>query len=255
LGYDAADFLNFMTAHHQDQDTAPDVREKGRDEQGEVTALDRRLYVQLLAFGACADPAPLTGELEASGLAGALYADMCDPRGVALVVAHEDAGFFTGALRSYLNASRFARLPLKPEYTMTGRTYTLGHEHDLEHVLITRPLQRICNPEWPWAVWYPLRRSGSFEVQAPEDRRSMLMEHGRIGAAYGEADLARDIRLACHGLDKNDNEFVVGLVGRDLHPLSAVVQAMRRTRQTAQHMEKMGPFFVGRAVWQSALED
>jgi hypothetical protein len=26
---------------------------------------------------------------------------------------------------------------------------------------------------------------------------------------------------------------------------------MRRTRQTSEFMEKMGPFFVGRALWQS----
>jgi len=33
--------------------------------------------------------------------------------------------------------------------------------------------------------------------------------------AYGSADLAHDIRLACHGLDKGDSDFVVGLIGKD----------------------------------------
>ena len=64
------------------------------------------------------------------------------------------------------------------------------------------------------------------------------------------ADLAHDIRLACHGLDVHDNDFVVGLVGKDLHPLSAVVQAMRKTQQTSLYLDRLGPFFVGRAVWQ-----
>ncbi len=36
------------------------------------------------------------------------------------------------------------------------------------------------------------------------------MEHGGIGHAYGRAGYGTDIRLACHGLDKNDNDFVVG---------------------------------------------
>jgi hypothetical protein len=30
------------------------------------------------------------------------------------------------------------------------------------------------------------------------------------------------------------------------------VQAMRQTRQTAEFMDKMGPFFVGRAVFRNA---
>ena len=74
-----------------------------------------------------------------------------------------------------------------------------------------------------------------------------------LGRAYGDADLAHDIRLACHGLDVNDNDFVIGLVGRDLHALSHLVQAMRRTIQTSQYLETLGPFFVGHAVWQSPL--
>jgi chlorite dismutase len=41
-------------------------------------------------------------------------------------------------------------------------------------------------------------------------------------------------------------------VGRDLHPLSHLVQAMRRTAQTSQYIESLGPFFVGHVLWQSA---
>ena len=61
-----------------------------------------------------------------------------------------------------------------------------------------------------------------------------------------------NVRLACHGIDTNDNEFVIGLVGKELHPLSHLVQRMRRTRQTSEFMQQMGPFFVGRALWRSA---
>ena len=79
----------------------------------------------------------------------------------------------------------------------------------------------------------------------PREQAAILREHGTIGRAYGEQDLAHDIRLACHGLDAHDNEFVIGLVGKELHPLSHVVQAMRKTRQTAEFIAQMGPFFVG----------
>jgi len=81
----------------------------------------------------------------------------------------------------------------------------------------------------------------------------ILREHGKIGHAFGDADYAHDVRLACFGLDKNDNDFVIGLIGSELYPLSACVQAMRKTKQTSQYIQQMGPFFVGKAVWQSRL--
>ena len=81
----------------------------------------------------------------------------------------------------------------------------------------------------------------------------MLREHGGIGLSFGAAELAHDIRLACHGLDKNDNDFVIGLLGKKLYPLSALTERMRATVQTAQYIESMGPFFVGKAVWKSPL--
>ena len=42
--------------------------------------------------------------------------------------------------------------------------------------------------------------------------------------------------------------ILIGLIGKDLHPLSHVVQAMRKTRQTREFIVQMGPFFVGRVV-------
>ena len=70
--------------------------------------------------------------------------------------------------------------------------------------------------------------------------------------AYGAQDIAHDIRLACHGIDAEDNEFVIGLVGKELHPLSHLVQTMRKTRQTSEFITQMGPFFVGHAAQRSA---
>ena len=40
---------------------------------------------------------------------------------------------------------------------------------------------------------------------------------------------------------------------KELFPLSAIVQTMRKTQQTSLYLERLGPFFVGRAVWQSPL--
>jgi chlorite dismutase len=112
----------------------------------------------------------------------------------------------------------------------------------------------VLNADWPWAVWYPLRRSGAFERLEDREKGGILREHAEIGKAYGQQDLAHDVRLACHGLDERDNEFVIGLIGKELHPLSHVVQAMRKTRQTAEFISQMGPFFVGHAAWRSAAQ-
>ena len=125
-------------------------------------------------------------------------------------------------------------------------------EPDLPDVLLERPRRTVLNKDWRWGVWYPLRRNGQFSNLSAEEQRVILAEHGAIGRSFGAGDLAHDVRLACHGLDKNDNDFVVGLVGKELFPLSAIVQAMRKTQQTSLYLERLGPFFVGRALWQSA---
>jgi chlorite dismutase len=77
-------------------------------------------------------------------------------------------------------------------------------------------------------VYYPLRRSGRFAQLPADEQRVILAEHGAIGMSFGAGDYAHDIRLACHGLDKDDNDFVIGLIGKELFPLSAIVQTMRK---------------------------
>ncbi len=229
---------------------APDLREKGGPKNGQPQVADRRLFMQLLAFTGCADSRLLVPKLETAGAGGVLYEDLNDPRGVALLTWSESPDFFVQTLRPLLNDEPFAALCLREQFTMFGRTYAIGYEPDLTDWLIEHPQRVALDAAWPWAVWYPLRRKGSFEQLDEREQRAILGEHGRIGRAFGAADLVRDIRLASFGLDRNDNDFVIGLVGRELHPLSAVVQAMRKTTQTSLHLERLGPFFIGRAVWQ-----
>ena len=234
-----------------DGDGNVDVAEHGRSVEGEPTSLDRRLFMQLHAFGGAADTAPLVGALTAAGVEGVLYEDVNDPSGVALLTLAEDPEAFVTDLRGFLKRPPFAGLVPKPELTMLGRTYAVGHEQDLEETLVRRPRRRVLDPELRWAIWYPLRRSGSFERLPRKEQNAILMEHGGVGTAFGRAGLGHDVRLACHGLDKEDSDFVVGLLGPELHPLSIIVQRMRKTRQTSLHLERLGPFFVGRVAWQS----
>ncbi|MGH9486151.1 MAG: chlorite dismutase family protein [Terriglobales bacterium] len=228
----------------------PDLREKGGGRGGVQQLSERRLFMQLLAFGACTASAGLVRALAASAWEGVLYEDVNDPSGIALLTWSVDPAFFVTELRAWLQAPPFGGLRFKPRYTMLGRTYGLGHEPDLEDVLLDRPRRTVTEGAHPWAVWYPLRRAGAFSELALEEQTAILREHGAIGHAFGTAGYAQDIRLACTGLDQNDNDFVIGLAGAELHPLAACVQAMRKTRQTSSFIQRMGPFLVGHAVWQ-----
>ncbi len=232
---------------NQQTDIAIDVQERGANKQTSA----RRLFMQFQAFGGCSESKPLVEALENGQIEGVLYHGVDDPRGVGILAMSEDPRFFATRLRELLNSGPFAALHHKPDFAMLGRTYSSGYEADLEDWLLRRPRRTVLNPAWPWAIWYPLRRAGAFARLSPQEQGAILKEHGTVGRAYGDAGLAHDIRLACHGLDVHDNDFVIGLIGPDLHPLSHLVQSMRKTAQTSQYIQTLGPFFVGHVVWQS----
>jgi len=224
-----------------------DVAERGANGQ----TSSRRLFMQLQVYGGCPEPKALAAALERSQIEAVLYADLGDPRGVGVLTFAEDPAVLATRVREVLAAEPFGTLTPKPALTMIGRSYASGFEPDLEDWLLRRPRRTVLNPAWPWAVWYPLRRTGAFARLSAQEQGAILREHGTIGRAYGDADLAHDIRLACHGLDQHDNDFLIGLVGRELQPLSHLVQTMRRTAQTSEYMASLGPFFVGHVLWQS----
>jgi chlorite dismutase len=180
-----------------------------------------------------------------------LYLDVADPQGIGLLVMSEDPEHFVTTVRALLNEPPFERYTHKPEFDMLGRTYSIGYEPDLEETLLKRPRAKTTDPKFQWAVWYPLQRKKVFQTLPAAKQRQILAEHGSLAKRYGYAGVAADIRLACHGIDKNDNDFVIGLLGPALYPLSHVVQEMRKTEQTSQYLDSLGPFFVGRVAWQS----
>jgi chlorite dismutase len=234
-----------------------DVSERGAPRDGQPQLMNRRLFMQLLVFECSPDKEPtelsaaMSGVLHSEGVGAVVYEDVNHPRGIGLLTWSEDPTAFVRAVRPAIHRAGARVLRLRPELTMLGRTYSTGYESDLEHWLIRRPPETVLNDAWPWAIWYPLRRSGAFARLEGREQGDILREHATIGRAYGAQDLAHDVRLACHGLDTHDNEFVIGLVGPQLHPLSHIVQAMRRTRQTSEFIMQMGPFFVGRASFRS----
>ena len=229
----------------------PDLSEKGGLRGGEPQRSDERLYLQLFAFGGCSRTADVVRQLSDANIEAVVYEDLNDPRGIALLTLSRDPNTFVDRVRPLINSGPLSTLTLRPEFTLFGRTYSLGYEPDLDAALFERPRRTVLNPAWPWAVWYPLRRNGRFAQLPAEEQRTILAEHGELGMRFGAADYVHDVRLACHGLDRDDNDFVIGLIGKDLFPLSALVQAMRKTQQTSLYLDRLGPFFVGRAVWQT----
>jgi hypothetical protein len=231
----------------------PDISEKGGLKGGQPQRSDERLFMQLMAFTGCSDSQAVIEQLRRASFDSVLYEDVNDPRGVGLLTLSRDPNTFIDHVRPVLNTGPLASLTFRADFTMFGRTYALGYEPDLHSALFDRPRGTVLNPAWPWSVWYPLRRNGRFAQLSAEEQRNILAEHGEIGMRFGAADYVHDVRLACHGLDRDDNDFVIGLIGKDLFPLSAIVQTMRKTQQTALYLDRLGPFFVGRAIWQSPL--
>ena len=227
-----------------------ELAEKGR-RNGQEISLDRRLFMKFTAFGRCFDPHAAVAALREDGARGAVYLDANDPQGIGVMVAAEDPEYFVTNLRSVFSHRPFADFVHKTDFDMLGRTYSIGYEPDLEDTLLKRPMNKMLDAKNVWAVWYPLQRAKKFYTLPPEHQRKILAEHGTLAHRYGAGGQVNDVRLACHGLDKDDNDFIVGLLGPKLHPLSAVVQEMRKTEQTSQYLDSLGPFFVGKVAWQS----
>jgi len=238
---------------NKDNEDTIDISEKGRAKDGTILSSDKRLFIQFLAFRGNVNKDELITSLRSFGLDGALYADLNDPNGYGLAVMSVDPDYFVTELRNLLVNAPFSKYMQKDELTMFGRTYSFGYESDLDQTLINGPRKKILNEELKWVIWYPLRRSKGFEMLSDDEQRSILGEHGKIGFKFGKAGFATDIRLACHGLDKYDNDFVIGVLGKELYPLSAVIQTMRKTKQTAMYLDSLGPFFIGKKIWQSEL--
>jgi Chlorite dismutase len=234
-----------------------DVNDYGGKKDGERQKQNRRLFMQLLVFdvpkgdNAAGTAAILAGLLEEHKIGGVIYADTVAPRGLGLLTWSEDPTHFIKGVRPLFGHAKLLHVDHRHDFAMLGRAYSTGHEPDLAYVLLKRPIDNVMNPDYSWHVWYPLRRKGEFAKLEGIDQSHILREHASLGMAYGAQELAHDIRLACHGLDAGDNEFLIGLVGKDLHPLSHLIQAMRKTRQTSEFIEKMGPFLIGHVLHRS----
>src|SRR5262245_37671125 len=100
-----------------------DVRERGNDANGQPITLDRRLFMQLLAFSCRPehDPSAVVAELGhglvRAGISAVVYEDVNHPRGLALLSFSESPEDFVTKVRPLLAGLTKDRLELRPELT------------------------------------------------------------------------------------------------------------------------------------------
>ncbi len=164
-----------------------DLRESGKPIEGKPQTLDSRLYMQLHVFDGCADPTDLVAAAEGSGLEYVIYSDLSNPTGIGFLTMSESPDAFVAESRQFLNSEPFASLELVLDLTMTGRTYATGFDPDLQDMLLSKPRRNTRSDQWPWAVWYPLRRKSEFGLLPEEETRKILSTH----VAFCYTDLLR----------------------------------------------------------------
>ncbi len=162
-----------------------DVNEYGGKKEGVKQSTNRRLFMQLLVFrvpsGAPdAIGAELVKTLRARKIPGVVYADTMDPRGLALLSWGDDPARFVRDVRPLFGEALLASVELRHDFAMLGRTYSTGHEPELEWSLLRRPIENVTNEAYRWHVWYPLRRKGAFAKLEPIDQSHILREHASM---------------------------------------------------------------------------
>jgi len=232
----------------------PELLEKG---YGGATS-NRRLFFQLRVFDAPdakqAQEAMtrLKSELKRVFDGWVIYKDACSSHSFGLLIWTESPEDLALKLPSVIAIS--GHVVERQGWTMLGRNYANGHERDLEDFLLKKPVRSVLDEEEPWAIWYPMRRKGLFYLQPGANQCEMLLHHAAIGKSYADVGAARDVRLKCYGIDEKDNEFVIGLIGKELSSLSRIVEDLRKTQHTSTFMKTLGPFFVGFRAYSSTTE-
>ncbi len=113
-----------------------DIREKGAPLNGVPQTSEKRLYGQLQVFTGCRDLKSTEDAFSRSGLEGVIYSNVNDPYGIGVLIFTENPGDFVGKVRNLYTSKPFTELTHQSEMTMIGRSYSTGHEPDLEDWLL-----------------------------------------------------------------------------------------------------------------------
>lgn len=100
-----------------------------------------------------------------------------------------------------------------------------------------------------WLCVYPFVRSYEWYLLPEEDRRRMLADHGRKGAAYTGV-VANTVASFALG----DYEWVLPMEADDLTDLVDMMRELRYT-EARRHVREEVPFFTGRRIPTSAIPE
>ena len=193
----------------------------------------------------------LIAALESAGLASVLYEDVNDPTGVALLTLSRRRRRSSPSTAAFLQSSLFAELTPKPNSRCSAAPTRSATSRISRRRSSTGPRRRVLDPALPWAIWYPLRRAGSFEqLSARAGHHPHGARRDRDGVRPRRPRLRHPARVPW---PRSRRQRLRDRPARaELHPLSIIVQRMRKTKQTSLHLERLGPFFVGRVAYQGA---
>ncbi len=188
-------------------------------------------------------PRPLAAALDRSGVSGVLYEDVNDPRG------DRAADVQRGSRR--VRRSRAAAA----ESAAVRRAHAEARVHDARPHLLDRlragsegsrcsiGRDERCSIR-TGSGRSGIRCAGAAGLRSCRRRSSgsFSPSTARSGCRSAPATTRTTSASPATGSTRRTTTSSIGLIGKDLFPLSAIVQTMRTTQQTSLYLERLGPF-------------
>ncbi|WP_203581170.1 hydrogen peroxide-dependent heme synthase [Microbacterium hibisci] len=178
-------------------------------------------------------------EVEASGVVVRGFYDVSGLRADAdLMIWLTGVGVAPEALQTALRTLRRA----EPLASLTPVWNAMGVHRDAEFTASHLPaFMRDKDPE-AWLTVYPFVRSYDWYILPDDERRQMLADHGRKGAAHRSV-LSNTVASFALG----DYEWILALEAPELVELVDLMRDLRQT-EARRHVREEVPFYTGRRI-------
>ncbi|GAA5196669.1 chlorite dismutase family protein [Microbacterium jejuense] len=185
------------------------------------------------------DLAAAVAEVEASGVVVRGFYDVSGLRADAdLMIWLTGVGIAPEVLQSALRTLRRA----EPLASLLPVWNAMGVHRDAEFSASHLPaFMRDKDPE-AWLTVYPFVRSYDWYILPDDERRQMLADHGRKGAAHRSV-LSNTVASFALG----DYEWILALEAPELVELVDLMRDLRQT-EARRHVREEVPFFTGRRI-------